>query len=127
MTLSLPDLGTIRILPGERCVRLPRPAAGRHGPGCLATSAMTTANTRCAPQEGNSSKATCSIGGCPTRVKVCARESRRSGVARLCTVAHLMCAATADAAVLDEDIAFLEGQLLRLRGARQLFPPDVIR
>ena len=58
----LPHLGALGLLSGQRRLRLPRSAAGRHGAWPWPSRTRRGAIC-CAPPRGNSSKATFSIGG----------------------------------------------------------------
>jgi hypothetical protein len=60
----LPAVGSQRLLPVGRRLRLPRPAAGRDGAGPRRAAACC-ASTCCAARPASSAKATCSTGGTP--------------------------------------------------------------
>ena len=59
----LPRAGAQRVLPGERRLRVPRPAAGHHGAD-RGAGPRWRASSCCARPAASSSRATCSIGGC---------------------------------------------------------------
>ena len=69
---GLPHPGTLGLLPGERRVRLPRPAAGHAGLPA-STTRRSPASRSSRQRRGSSRKATCSIGGCRAPAPACAR------------------------------------------------------
>ena len=72
---GLPPVGAQRLLPVGRRLRLPRPAAGRHGAGPR-RAAASRASSCCAARRTSSAKATCSTGGIRRRAAACARTAR---------------------------------------------------
>ena len=74
----LPAVGAHRDLPVERGVRLPRPAARRHGAaGGAARPRAPSRSSR--PAATSSPRATSSTGGSRTRAEACARASPTTG------------------------------------------------
>ena len=71
---GLPRVGACGVLSGERRLRLSRPASGRDG-ALRREDRMWRASICCARRRGNSSRATCSIGGCRNRGAASARAS----------------------------------------------------
>ncbi len=120
---ALPHLRALGVLPGERRVRLPRPAAGRHGADVHACPTRREP-TCCAPRRGSSSKATCSTGGCRTRGKASARASPTTGCGSR-TRSRRTSRVSGDAGVLDAQAPFLEGPPLDADAHERFDTPQV--
>ena len=121
----LPGLGAVGLLPGERRLRLPRPAPGRHGPRGLA-SRSSPGSICCAPPRGSSWRATSSTGGCRRRGTGCAPASPTTRSGWPTPSLHYI-RVTGDRAVLDERVPFLDGPALARRRARRLLPARGLR
>ncbi len=122
-TLACRVWARVGVLPGERRVRFPRPAPGRHGARAVATGADARASpARRGPPVRRRR--------CPALVAAAVRtgrahpDLRRSGLARLCRRA-LRRDRPATLAVLDEPVPFLEGQALRPGEHDAYFQPMV--
>ena len=70
----LPDARAVRVPPDQRRLRLPRPAAGRHGRRAR-RPVGDARRTCCALPHDSSPRATCSTGGCRATGRECARAS----------------------------------------------------
>ena len=119
---GLPHLGALGVLPVERRVRLPRPAAGHAGAAGVGAGDRR-ARTCFTPRRGSSSKGTSSTGGTSRAARACAPASRTTGSGcrtRRCTTSG----ATGDDAVLDEQVPFLAGRVLEPGRARGLRAAD---
>ena len=103
--LGVPDVGPHGLLSIERCVRLSRSAAGRHGP--RARCARTwRASTSCWRRTISSRKAMCCTGGIRPSGAACARGSPTICCGFRSSSAHYV-AATGDESILDETGAVL--------------------
>ena len=78
----------------------------------------------CAPPPGSSSKATFSIGGCRIPDRACERASRTTASGSPLRPPP-MSPASDDAAILDEDVPFLEGPALRAGEHDAFFQPMI--
>ena len=119
----LPRLGALGVLSVERGLRISRPAAGRHGDRRHAFRRWC-ARICCGRPAGNSSKATCSTGGCRIPGRACAREFPTTAPGSH-SRPPIMSSATGDAAVLDEVVAFLEGPRLAATEHEHAFQPTI--
>ena len=74
----VPRLGALRVLPGRRGLRLPRPAPGRPGAGGD-EAGRSCASTSCGPRPGSSARGTSSTGGIRRRAAASGRGSPTIG------------------------------------------------
>ena len=122
---GVPRLGPQRVLPGERRLRLPRSAPGRHG-AHRRRGATSPASTCCAPPRGSSSRATSSTGGTRRRAAAPERTSRTT-CSGCRTRRRTTSTSPAISAILDEQVPFLEGQRLAPEEHDAYFTPAVSR